>query len=106
VRERLLAQTGDAGLVARIAPRQAGEAEAAARARALISAAATAVDLERPPSLRVRLLRWTSRICRVCVASTWHRWCGIFGRILLEADPALLLRELFCLVSPAFCPLI
>ncbi len=53
VRERLLAQTGDAALVARVAPLQPGEAEAAARARTLFAAAARAADLERPPSFRV-----------------------------------------------------
>ncbi len=53
MRERLLAQTGDAALVARVAPLQPGEAEAAARARTLFAAAARAADLERPPSFRV-----------------------------------------------------
>lgn len=35
LRERLLAQTGDAALVSRLAPRQPGEADAARRGRAL-----------------------------------------------------------------------
>ena len=53
MRQRLLAQTGSESLVARVAPRQPGEAEAAARARLLMAATARALDMKRLPSLRV-----------------------------------------------------
>ncbi len=56
VRQRLLAQTGNAQLVQRLAPRQPGEAEAARRARGLYAALAQSMGLQSQPLLQVRRL--------------------------------------------------
>lgn len=87
VRGRVLAQTGDAALVERLAPMQPGEAEAARRARLLYDRFSTSLGLQ--PALLpqvgkgtpVILVHHGGRIGNVCADLTHNKKAARTARV-------------------------